>query len=82
MHGTLLAVFSLTTIAALPAQATWIVHPSGGGSFTQIATAYAVASPGDTLLVHSGSYEGFASSQAKGAQPSWKASGVAVTTIR
>lgn len=80
MRALLLAAFSLTMIVAPRAQATWIVHPSGGGSFTQIATAYAVASPGDTLLVHPGSYEGFASSQAKGVRILGLAGGVFVTS--
>ncbi|MBL8738890.1 MAG: hypothetical protein JNL12_20850 [Planctomycetes bacterium] len=80
MRVLLLAAFSLTPIVATRAQSTWIVHPSGGGSFTQIAAAYDAASPGDTLLVHPGNYQGFVRYQAKGVRILGLAAGVVVTS--
>lgn len=80
MRVLLLAAFSLTPIVATRAQSTWIVHPSGAGSFTQIEAAYDAASPGDTLLVHPGNYQGFVRDQAKGVRILGLAAGAVVTS--
>lgn len=44
---------------SVPAQATWIVDPSGAGDFTEIRSAVAAAAPGDRVLVRAGTYAPF-----------------------
>jgi hypothetical protein len=80
MRALLLVAVSLGPIVPAVAQTTWVVHPLGGGAFPQIGPAYDAANPGDTVLVHPGSYEGFVRNPAKGVRILGSAPGVVVTS--
>ena len=60
MHMSLRPVPLLTVLlgvtAALPAQTTFVVDPTGGGNFVDLPPAVGAASPGDILLVRAGTY--------------------------
>jgi hypothetical protein len=54
--ATLCLLFSSTTFAQSP----WTVAPCGGtGTFSDVGSAIAAASPGDTILIEPGTYPGF-----------------------
>ena len=48
-----------TTLCVLARANTYTVDAYGGGDFTDLISAIAVASPGDVLLVMNGGYAGF-----------------------
>src|SRR5690606_23242316 len=53
-------VFLVATalLSPLSAQRTWIVDPRGGGHFPDLAPAVAASSPGDTLILRHGPFNG------------------------
>jgi hypothetical protein len=50
---------ALCLVASVPAQTTWVVDQGGGGAFTEIGQAVAVAQPGDIVVVRAGTYDPF-----------------------
>jgi hypothetical protein len=67
-RNALAALLALAAGAASPAQGgmTWIVDQANGAGahFTDIPPAVAAAADGDTILIRSGSYSGFATGKA------------------
>src|SRR5690606_6687482 len=54
----LLLLTASTLLCPLPAQRSWIVDPRGGGDFPDLAPAVAASSPGDTLILRYGPFNG------------------------
>lgn len=73
---TILSLLLLT--AAGTAQTTWTVAGDGSAQFTQIEAAYDAASPGDTVLVRPGTYQGFERWSTKGLRILGSAPGVVI----
>ena len=63
MHAAFAGSVLVVVAAALPAQRTWIVDRDGGGDFSDLPAAVAVATHDDVLVVRAGTYSPFATDQ-------------------